>query len=65
MQTLNFLAKQGSEVSSTEAQLVSKQVQCLGLILTPGEQKLSPDRVRPMTQLLSATQCQVHIYLRA
>lgn len=55
IQTLNFFAKRGYKASRSKVQLVTQRVQYMGIILTPGKQRLSDERVQAISHLPQPT----------
>ena len=50
IQTLNFLAERGYQVSKKKAQITKQKVNYLGHILTPGSRQLSQERIKAITE---------------
>lgn len=55
VQTLNFFAKRGYKASRSKLQLVTQKVRYMGLVLTPGKQSLSHERVKAISCLSRPT----------
>lgn len=55
IQTLNFFATRGYKASRSKVQLVTQRVQYMGIILTPGKQRLSNERVQAISHLPQPT----------